>query len=384
MKKSIKFLSFILIACFIFISIPVNAKALTVNDETLNFAKQQITLLSDSLEESNWNESSEIYNVIPLYDLDDNINGYIYEIRTNGNEAGFIQVDVSTGEKVVSSFAFEGKHALNSMIKQSEEISSDKLKETNKFIHLGGYSYLIESKDTKDNDGKLLDLSTDKKVIESLDVLKEGYSKQKNMKKNSDSSKLKISTMSAEVKKYVPNATNSILVEMNDFVGLTVNVPPYVTWTAYDGHCSPTAGTNIIKYWAQRRGVSNLYYSSDSWVFRSLVVNMKTYINNGTSAANMYNGLWNFGASTRGVTPTGGDLVNSPSYAACKATIDSGVPFILNLSSYKGGGAHSVATFGYYENDSNYVIINNGWNKVWTFEAYNNLAVDSYVYSRWN
>lgn len=383
MKKIIKSLSFILLVCFVFISIPINAKALTTNDEMLNFAKEQIILLSDSLEESNWDDSSEIYNVITLYDLDDNVNGYIYEIRTNGSDAGFIQIDISTGEKVVSSFSLEGNHALNSMIEQSEKIENYNLKDISKIIHLGGYNYFVESKDAKQKDGNLLDLSTDEKITESLDKLRDEYNEQIELRKNYNINKLNNDTREA-VKKYVPNATNSILVEMNDFNGLSVSVPPYVTWVARDGHCSPTVGTNIIKYWAKRRGVSNLYYSSDSWVFRSLVVNMKTYINNSTTTEEMYNGLWNYGASTRGVTPTGGDIKNRPSYAACKTTIDSGVPFILNLSRYQSGGGHSVATFGYYEYGSNYLIINNGWNKVWTFELYNNLAIDNYVYSRWN
>lgn len=35
-----------------------------MNDETLNFDKEQITLLLDSLEESKWNDLYEIYNII--------------------------------------------------------------------------------------------------------------------------------------------------------------------------------------------------------------------------------------------------------------------------------------------------------------------------------
>ncbi|MGG7059269.1 hypothetical protein ACQPUY_08220 [Clostridium nigeriense] len=178
MKKSIKYLIFILLACFIFILNPFNKKTVTMNDERLDFVKEQITLLSDSLEESNWNDSSEIYNVIHLYDLDDNINGYIYEIRTNDRDTGFIQIDISTGDNVVSSFSFDGNHAINSMISQSEKISNHNLEKTDKIIHIGGYNYLIESKDTKQNVRNLFDLSTGGKVTESLDILKNKYNEQ--------------------------------------------------------------------------------------------------------------------------------------------------------------------------------------------------------------
>lgn len=178
MKKSIKYLILVLIVCFIFILNPFNKKAITMNDERLNFVKEQITLLSDSLEESNWDSSSEIYNVITLYDLEDNINGYIYEIRTNGIDTGFIQLDISTGDNVVSSFSFDGNHAINTMISQSEKNLNYSLEEIDKVIYIGGYNYLIEIKDTKENDRILFDLSTGEKVTESLDILRNKYSEQ--------------------------------------------------------------------------------------------------------------------------------------------------------------------------------------------------------------
>ncbi|MGG7143184.1 hypothetical protein ACQPVP_06920 [Clostridium nigeriense] len=178
MKKNIKYLIFILLACCIFILSPFNKKAATMNDERLNFVNEQITLLSDSLEESSWDSSSEIYNVIPLYDLDDNINGYIYEIRTNGKGTGFIQIDISTGDNVVSSFSFDGNHAINSMISQNEKISNQNLEEIDKIIHIGGYNYLFETKDGKQNSRNLFDLRTGEKVTESLETIKNKYTEE--------------------------------------------------------------------------------------------------------------------------------------------------------------------------------------------------------------
>ncbi|GAA0108511.1 C39 family peptidase [Clostridium tertium] len=387
MKKNIKSLSFILLACFIFISIPFNAKASNVSDETLNFVKEQITSLSDSLEESNWNDSSEIYNVIPLYDLDDIINGYIYEIRTNGDDAGFIQVDISTGENIVSSFAFEGTHAVNKMLEKYQEQTRNI--NINKIVYLGGYSYFIKNNETsiaKSVSGSLnlFDLNSSKYVSEDITNLKSNYNEKVNLKKKSARNYSLaddgISTLSTVVKKYVPNANYDILVEMDDFAGKKIK-----DWTITN-HCSPTAGLNIVKYWALKRGVSQLYYSGDSWMFNSLAVNMKTNINNGTIRDDIYTGLWNYGANTRGVTPSGGDKITSGvTYDKAKTILDSGVPFIVSVDNYGGTiGGHSVACFGYYENVSNYLIINNGWNKSWTFESFNNLNIDRYTYSRWN
>lgn len=175
MKKSIKWLIFILLAVFIFILNPFSEKAETMNDERINFVKEQITLLSDSLEESNWNDSSEIYNVIPLYDLDNNVNGYICEIRTNNKDTGFIQLDISTGDNIVSSFSFDGNHAINSMISQSKKVSNYNL---NKIIHMKGYNYFVESKDAENDSTNLFDLRIGEKVKEPLDILRNEFNEQ--------------------------------------------------------------------------------------------------------------------------------------------------------------------------------------------------------------
>lgn len=398
MKKIIKSLSFILLACFIFVSIPFNAKALNMTDETLNFAKKQIILLSDSLEESNWNDSSEIYNIITLYDLDDNINGYIYEIRTNGSDSGFIQVDISTGENVVSSFAYRGIHSVNKMLSKYKEHTGNV--DINKIIYLGGYHYFIKNnnnnfKKSSNKDIELYALNSSEYISSDLTTLrnkykedilkKKSYNEDTLIKKSHVGNIVPTGEISYTVQKYVLNAQYDILVEMNDFAGKQI-----LGWTITN-HCSPTAGTNLIKYWTFKRGVTNLYVNSDWWVFSSLVQNMKTHINNGTLRDDIYTGLWNYGVNTRGIQPSGADkIITNSTYSKAKSIIDANVPFIVSLNSYGGiNGGHSVSCFGYYElidgtSKINYLIINNGWNKDWTFEKYNNLNIDRYTYVRWD
>lgn len=186
------------------------------------------------------------------------------------------------------------------------------------------------------------------------------------------------SKSNSTIRKYVPNANRNILVEMNDFEGKSIN-----SWTVTN-HCAPTAGTNIIKYWSKCRGVNKLYHNSDWWIFSSLCVHMKTNEHNATYKHDIYNGLYQYGTNI-GVKPTGADQIFGHNYSQCRQIINSGVPFILVLNSYKTGGGHAVSCFGYYEsNGKKYLIINNGWDKCWRFEEANQLNISFLAYSRWN
>lgn len=86
------------------------------------------------------------------------------------------------------------------------------------------------------------------------------------------------------------------------------------------------------------------------------------------------------------MTLSGGDLLYTTNYLKAKSIIQADVPFIIGVNDYRGtSGGHAISCFGYYEDGTNsYVIVNNGWNKNWTFESYNNLNVLCFFYSRWN
>ncbi|GAA0122856.1 MAG: C39 family peptidase [Clostridium argentinense] len=254
----------------------------------------------------------------------------------------------------------------------------------NKIYDMGNYDYLVKERNTtlNESDTELYNLRTGEKV-KSLSELKKQYNgllqTKKNNFKNELNQKNYRATATGTVKQYVTNANYDILVDMYDFIGLNIG-----SWAVWD-HCGPTAGTNIIKYWAKKRGVSQLYYSDDTWVFKSLCVNMKTNITGGTTVKNIYDGLWNYGKNTRGVTPRSGEQLIAPDYSKAKSLINKNFPFIMSLSNYPNlGDNHAVTCFGYYENNgTNYLIINNSYNKTWTFQSYNSLDILAYSYAEW-
>lgn len=377
-KKLFYFLSLFLAFNFT----TVHADVLSSNNPE-DIAKNKIKQISIDIEECPWNENSVIKNKIPLYDLNGNVNSYIYEIATNEIGQGFIQVDLLTTPYVVSRFSFSGEHILNSMIKEFEtsntNIESYKL---DKVIYLGGYTYLV-----KDDKISYYDLNSITKLTQTKNELELMYdiyiSQLKNIQSQEEQT---IQPLAYPVTKYVTGADWKFLVEMDDFKD------KYINGVKVDNHCSATAATNIVKYWAQKRNQPKLYNESDWWVFSSLYVNMKTnenIWNEGTWLRQAYDGLIKYSENTRGVATSGGQYILAATWAKAHQLINSDVPFVLGTKNYNGlEGFHSVAVFGYYYTgpytSNNYLIINNGHNKTWTFEHYDSLSTLDMWYARWD
>jgi ElaB/YqjD/DUF883 family membrane-anchored ribosome-binding protein len=372
----------IITSLFIILTISTNisyASNFTESNNYDNFIIEFIEETKGNFDECTWNDGFNIDNIIELYGLDENINGYIYEISSNENKAGFVEINVITGQPIVAGFAFNDEHAVNKMLDSSKINQID-----DKIYDMGNYNYLVKERNTALNESDTLyNLRTGEKV-ESLTELKKQYNEllqtmKNNLENEFSQTNYRAAATATEVKKYVTNANYDILVETKDFSGLYIG-----SWKV-NNHCGPTAATNIVKYWAKKRGVSNLYYSDDVWVFKSLCVNMKTNINNTTTIDNAYDGLWSYAQNTRGVTPRSGDIDIYPDYSKTKSLIDKNFPFMLGLKDYDGTtGGHIVACFGYYENNGiNQLIINDGWSKTWVFRPFNSLNIIFYSYAEW-
>ncbi len=180
--------------------------------------------------------------------------------------------------------------------------------------------------------------------------------------------------------KYVLNANNADIVVGGDYVGYILN------GETVDNHCAPTAGTNIIKYWGLRRGVTGLYYHSDWWVLSSLCVNMKTVFHAtedqeaGTTLGNCYNGLKKYCNSTRGIPYASavrwGNTSNEEcTFAKAKSYINANIPFIMMIP------GHAQCCFGYSTASGyNQVILATGNHRGWVFRSFTANTPNEYQY----
>ncbi len=124
-KKRIRVLSFIMVALFL-LAFPSDAFALELSEKTDVRAQaekmvyENIALFAPHTE-GTWNENTQINEVTLLYDLDDNVNGYIFDLTTNGKATGYTQVDYLFDELIVSSFSYHAENDLE-VIPESEEL----------------------------------------------------------------------------------------------------------------------------------------------------------------------------------------------------------------------------------------------------------------------
>lgn len=382
-----------IISLVLLLSLILSVFGLGVSASELNpvqtFAREQIERIAAEPDENNiWSEETSIKSEFVLYDLENVPNSYIYNLVTNGKDTGYIQIDVLDGVYSVHSYSFDGTNEVFHMLQQISQTNTPGVLSADTFgkvYYLGQSAYAIEK------DGQLLDLYTDEAIAVDRKDLKKGY--------NEFVASMKIPQISPQASitsgsTMITNYKNFTLADMDDFKGKTI-VGGHST--VVNNHCTPTAGTNVVKYYAKCRGKSALYAGSDWNTFKALYLAMDTNGVNysfdgqwtGTywdiTHSDGYSGLLNY-INARGV-PTSDTYryalgaVTGISINSIKEQIDKNHPVIMGVKSFPGSSDsstyHSVVAFGY---KSNMVILSNGWDKSYHYHNYSSLAVHEYYY----
>jgi len=352
-----------------------------LKDDIRTFILEQMEIIKSTSDDCTWTEETVIDNISETYDLDNKINSYIFEFTTLSEVTGYIQVDVSTDTPTIQRYNFGDRHPIRNMVTSAKEKLKNKYKQyEDRIIYTGGYNYYIENKGTKEL-FKVDSLSVEQK---ETSVLKEEYGKSVLAKINYQGKSVQSNVMSRSISTpiivTVPSISSFSPVIMDDYPN-------------YTNHCVPTAGVNIVKYWANCRGKTQLY-TGYMQAFTSMYSKMQTK-SSGTEPYNGYLGLYNYGVSW-GLTPTSRefreranyivypDIQSAPLWTRVTRIIDAGVPFIYEFA------GHANVCVGYktlYGPD--YLILINGWSRSLTYEIHGDgyLSVacfHDHYYSRWN
>lgn len=149
--------------------------------------------------------------------------------------------------------------------------------------------------------------------------------------------------------------------------------------------CTPTAGTNILWYWAKKRGcgsierkipyppVSDLDLARQ--IFKKLYKEMGTDPKNGTYRSGILPG---FEAFFQSKPSSGGEwnykrFDSGTPFSAFQSALNSNCPILLNIAGEEredgSRPGHSVMAMGYAQNNSgtNYLMVMDGWNKYGRF-----------------
>ena len=238
MKKSIKKL----IAIFLVTSITIFSSSIAF---ALESSSQKISVLPeqkifDFIEEQysnsdpacQWTSDTIIKETIPTYDLDNNINGYILNLSTDGINTGYMVYDISSDEPILIEFGYNGVYSI-----QGEEVTQESELGQSKLVPVGMNEWVLQ--DSND----IYTIKTHKKITDQKEEIQKSIEKkEENIAQYIQSEQMqmasKLSTPNQEIYSSVslPNLWKS-------------GYQP-VTMQMYGNQgCAVVCGLNMLKYW---------------------------------------------------------------------------------------------------------------------------------------
>ncbi len=354
-----------------------------------------------------WTEETGIDETVQLFDFDGAVSGYLFRLATAGETAGYMQVDAYAEAPQAVAFGYDCEAALDSMRKaqgKPEAASEDRI------IALGVYDFM-ETDETG-----YTDMATGSKIdAPAAAELSAAYKAHKAEQKD-ETQKARLITLKAQNSLY---ATSGMVQPQAQIVYEHVNVPnlwgstaatnfkPYTTGDfipyGYAKHCAPTAGITLLRYWTERRGVSNLYSKSTKQdIFKDLGKEMN-YVNStgsdgGTEDWDAYIGmlsyLQKYNLNRQDACSYQDKTGKTPGFdwAWIKTQIKNGTPLYIGTAGYVKsdyhiyiGTSHAVVGLGYQEcSDGCYIRIADGCDRsLSNFLAYTWDRESSMWYVRW-
>ena len=381
MKKSTRiFISTItIIAISLFMAINVCATSDYPRELSDSFVKAEILkAIEIETDQSSWDSSTTWYEVIPLYDCYDICNGYIYKLQTHSKKTGYIQINRIDGTESLACYSFDGEPAYEAMLRSTNK---PEVYETNgRLYFFGNITYCV-----KDSNGNYILLSNfnqyDQHIVQKqYEEFIEGFKSRKAEEERCDASNDDNSHPLPVPSRSFSWSTTS------DFSNIYVSRPNGIMEQVME-HCSPTAGTNIMRYfrWTGSSSLSNdianstifveMYYAMDT----NGISSSNTITHIGTYWSDINPGITTF-CTSRNCFPTSIGTISGSSitYNGIKDHINSNELLQAELEDFPSSGSnHSVVVVGY--NLFN-LSIANGWTSSLTTYSYLFLDFGQLVY----
>lgn len=309
-----------------------------------------------------------------LYNADQEISGYLVNFKNEEGIPGYIVVNADKEKSPIVEFSTSNEHPLD-IAKENLDL------ESKAYNYLGGIDYAI----TDEKESYILEEGSIEKITkEDLENTEENLSnieKEENkeewetiLENKSGSSNPptgKLITRPADYESNWQDCTYDYCYKMGNNYFIMGDFP------GYSKHCSPTAGTNLCKYWTLRDPDKfKKLKKNNKWLdtFKRLYKLMGT-TNNGTPTPsyNVRYGITNYFNERIGnpcSTSSRGDCDTTSEFNDyIKQEINNGRPIAVILSDDEYYGNHSMVGFGYirYKYNkkwkSHYVMVADGWTK---------------------
>ena len=366
---------------------PSYAKTLSLEEQAAQKAQYYRDIIMRDVPECSWTEETQILHITLLYDITGKVNGYVYEYANGEAPAGFLQIDVSSGEAVLDSYSFGDEHCAAKKMR-CLPAATVRSTDSSKLVYLGGYSYYLLGDETADGEVTAYDVLNGKSGKLDLAAATEAYEAGILAKCEAEAEQAAARNNVETIK-----GTNTITKFIQGYTG-------GLTFATYSNTGDPGNGCTIISavnscmYWTKCRGKTGLYTSVPA-TYNAL----KSYIpiENpiGTSFDAAYSGYRNY-LSDKGFSYTiyGKIRPKDWTWDAMKNVIDKNVPLTMAHSlGYVGltEAYHAVTIFGYqYIDVVNTVMIADAQSTFLVYKAFSSLNAGesskcfSYYAGRWS
>lgn len=174
--SSKKTISLILALSFLMtlFSAPGYAKTPSLEERTVQKAQYYREIIMRDVAGCTWTAETQISYTTLLYDITGKVNGYVYEYANSEAPAGFLQIDVSSGEAVLDSYSFGDEHCAAKKMR-CLPAATVRSTDSSKLVYLGGYSYYLLGEETADGEVTAYDVLNGKSGKLDLAAAAEAY-----------------------------------------------------------------------------------------------------------------------------------------------------------------------------------------------------------------
>ena len=325
-------------------------------------------------------EKITLLKPIELYNTDDQLQGYLFNIIIDGTPKGYISIGNDLNEYPVWEWSYDGSQITESQLKTAKDkkAKNKDIKDIKVISLFAGryafeFNYTDGSEDIIGTNGlRIKKENIDKKIKDKGDNSEKARLYWKEIANNVSTGE--IGTINDGVTDVNPDNWESGYQWMKrNYINGVTDKNQY----QYDGFnwtgCAPTAAANMMWYMGYRMDTLD----NTMWSLRYYLNTFQSYNGSGsTYISDIVPGLTNYAKARRpGTTPLVYNLGNyntgsSAPYEYLVSEVERSKPSVLTIidQSYYGDGGHSVTLVGYkyysYNNSSvghQYAVIHDNW-----------------------
>jgi len=328
-----------------------------------------------------WTNETTISSIIDLYDPSGNMAGLIFDLETDGEATGYVEICFVSSTPIIKAYSYEG---INAVVGQLALTDSDinPYADTTTVISLGGMEFGLKDNTSTTDEVLLVSTGNTINFIENKIAMQNYYDD--NMDVLEEICAQTVNDNQIVTATYVSGGA-----------GFSAKTTSHFANSGYVNRCAPTAGVNILKYYQERYGIT--LYENVNTAFEMLYNFMLTnqHGHTGTGFEHILPGMQNYFSSRNTAYSFSGSTL-SPTLATIKTNINRNCPVILTATDFggEGTGGHAVVAFGYgtvnttpnseiitYESS---VILATGWSTALHTYVYSSVQVRGLVYIGFN